>query len=213
MPYDQYPAVDDDLLFAPSVRAANAAAVEFRDRVVPMTQAARNNLSGPDLWNGRTIVNTTTGRINRFDLATAEWRVVVEQSDLDGINTALDTRLDAAEAALVTDDGRLDAHDTLIAGHESRLDTLDTGVIAGFHAARVTSTVAGLQLDSGSGRWFFDVGFAFRVYGPIVSIVREVSGTREVDGKFPTGFLVSGIIFVAGGTLSSGLSHEITVID
>ena len=79
--------------------------------------------------------------------------------------------------------------------------------------ARVTATVAGLQLDGASGRWFFDVGFTFRVYNPVVSIAREISGTREVDSKTPTGFLVNGIIFVTGGTLSAGLSHNITVID
>jgi hypothetical protein len=212
MAYDQYPAVDEDLLFAPVVRAANAATVEFRDRVVPMTQVARNNLSGPDLWNGRTIVNTTTGRINRFDLATAEWRVVVEASDLADLSTALDTRLDAAEAALVTDDGRLDAHDGLIAGHESRLDVLDTGVIDGYTAARVRTTTAGLQ-DNGFGRMFFDLGFAFRSMPPVITFSRAVSGTEEVDNKRATAFLAYGVVFVEGGDLSLGLSHHITCID
>lgn len=192
MAYELFPAVDEDYNFPPEVRAALAASVELRNTVLPLTQTQRNNLTGTDLWDGRLVLNTTTDRLNRYDAGTATWKVIADVSDLDAVNMALDTRLDATE---------------------SRLDVLDTGEIDGYTAARVRSTVAGLQQDTGSGRWFFDVGFAFRVYNPVVSIAREVSGTREVDNKVPTGFLVTGVIFVTGGTLSIGLSHEITVID
>lgn len=73
MAYDRYPAVDEDFLFPPEVRGANGLAPEFRNQVVPLTQTQRNNLSGDDLWNGRLILNTTTNRIDRYDLAGAEW--------------------------------------------------------------------------------------------------------------------------------------------
>ena len=66
MGYDLYPAVDEDYLFAPAVREANAATPEFRNQVVPMTETQRNNLTGDDLWTNRMIFNTTTTRINRY---------------------------------------------------------------------------------------------------------------------------------------------------
>ena len=197
MVYDRFAAVDENELFPPSVREALAASPELRSLIIPMTQVQRNNLTGDDLWDGRVIANTTSDRLNRYDAGSSSWKVLIETDDLSVLTTAdaaLDTRLDAAEAALVSLDARQDADET-------------------YTRARVTATVAGLQLDGASGRWFFDVGFTFRVYNPVVSIAREISGTREVDSKTPTGFLVNGIIFVTGGTLSAGLSHNITVID
>jgi len=73
MPYDRYPAVDENFLFPPEVREANGLAPEFRNQVVPLTQTQRNNLTGDDLWNGRLILNTTTNRIDRYDLASSTW--------------------------------------------------------------------------------------------------------------------------------------------
>jgi microcystin-dependent protein len=73
MPYDRYPAVDEDYLFPPEVREANGLAPEFRNQVVPLTQTQRNNLSGDELWNGRLILNTTTNRIDRYDTSAGEW--------------------------------------------------------------------------------------------------------------------------------------------
>lgn len=73
MPYDRYPAVDEDYLFPPEVREANGLAPEFRNQVAPLTQTQRNNLSGDELWNGRLILNTTTNRIDRYDSGAAEW--------------------------------------------------------------------------------------------------------------------------------------------
>lgn len=67
MSYDLYPAVDEDYLFAPAVREANALTPEFRSQVVPMTETQRNNLTGDELWTHRMIFNTTTFRINRYD--------------------------------------------------------------------------------------------------------------------------------------------------
>jgi microcystin-dependent protein len=73
MAYDRYPAVDEDFLFPPEVREANALAPEFRNQVVPMTQTQRNNLTGDELWNGRLVLNTTTNRIDRYDLSSTDW--------------------------------------------------------------------------------------------------------------------------------------------
>jgi microcystin-dependent protein len=73
MSYDLYPAVDEDLKFAPEVRAANAATPEFRSQVVPLTQTQRNNLTGDELWDNRLIFNTTTDRIDRYDEGSTTW--------------------------------------------------------------------------------------------------------------------------------------------
>lgn len=73
MPYDRYPAVDEDYLFPPEVREANGLAPEFRNQVVPLTQTQRNNLTGDELWNGRLVLNTTTNRIDRYDTSAGEW--------------------------------------------------------------------------------------------------------------------------------------------
>lgn len=73
MPYDRYPAVDEDYLFPPEVREANGLAPEFRNQVAPLTQTQRNNLTGDELWNGRLILNTTTNRIDRYDTSAGEW--------------------------------------------------------------------------------------------------------------------------------------------
>lgn len=195
MAYDLFPAVDEDYNFPPEVRAALAASIELRNTVLPLTQTQRNNLTGTDLWDGRLVLNTTTDRLNRYDAGTSTWKPIADLSDV----AAVDSDLDATNAELVV--------------HESRLDTLDTGHIGGYTAARMSHTTAGLQQDGVSGRWYFDVGFSFRVMPPVVAISRLVSGTQEVDSKKPTAFLGYGVIFVDGGTLSPGLSHEITVID
>jgi hypothetical protein len=41
-----------------------------------ITQAARDALTGADLWNGRLIVNTTSGDVERYDLPTTTWEPV-----------------------------------------------------------------------------------------------------------------------------------------
>jgi hypothetical protein len=82
MPYDYYPAIDETMNFSPAVRAALAKSLDLRNTVLPMTTVQRNNLVGADLWNGRLILNTDTGRINRYDLATVTWVAVAEFAEM-----------------------------------------------------------------------------------------------------------------------------------
>lgn len=93
MAYDLYPAVDSNLLFPPAVRAANAASAEFRSQVVPMTTTARNNLTAPELWDGRVIANITTDRLERYDAGTTTWSPLAEASELTVLNNALQKQL------------------------------------------------------------------------------------------------------------------------
>lgn len=81
MTYELFAGVDDDYNFPPEVRAALAASTEMRNTVVPMTTTQRNNLSGAGLWDGRTILNTTTDRINRYDLGTTSWVAIADLTD------------------------------------------------------------------------------------------------------------------------------------
>lgn len=73
MAYDRYPAVDENYLFPPEVREAQALSTEFRNQVVPLTQTQRNNLAGDELWDGRLVMNLTTRRIDMYDLSSGEW--------------------------------------------------------------------------------------------------------------------------------------------
>jgi microcystin-dependent protein len=79
MSYDLYPAVDEDYQFPPEVREALAVSVELRNTVIPMTQTVRNNLSGPELWDGRLVFNTTTSRIDYYDEGTTAWIQVTSE--------------------------------------------------------------------------------------------------------------------------------------
>lgn len=83
MSYDLYPAVDNNYDFPPEIRARLAVSVELRNTVVPMTEAARNNLLPGELWNGRMIFNTTTQRVNRYTSGSSTWSVLMEQADVD----------------------------------------------------------------------------------------------------------------------------------
>ena len=82
MAYDLYPAVDENHNFPPVVRQALAASTELRNTVLPLTTSQRDALSGAQLWDGRTILNTTTDRINRYDLGTTSWKPVADLADV-----------------------------------------------------------------------------------------------------------------------------------
>lgn len=95
MAYDLYPAVDENYNFAPEVRAALAKTLELRNGIPPMTQTARNNLVGPELWDGRMIFNTDTDTINRYDIGTFTWVAVITIADMTAADNAViaDSRL------------------------------------------------------------------------------------------------------------------------
>lgn len=84
MAYDLYPAVDETYNFAVEVRVALAKSYELRNTVVPMTTAVRNNLTTPELWDGRVIVNTTTDHIERYDLQLLQWFPISDATDVNG---------------------------------------------------------------------------------------------------------------------------------
>jgi microcystin-dependent protein len=79
--YDLFPGVDASYNFPPEIILALVQNPAMRNTVIPMTQAVRNNLTGPDLWDGRLIMNVDTDRVNRYDLGTASWITLAEISD------------------------------------------------------------------------------------------------------------------------------------
>jgi microcystin-dependent protein len=95
MAYDLYPAVDETYNFAPEVRQALSKSMELRNTVVPMSTTARNNLTAGERWDGRVIANTTTRRVERYDLGTATWNELLEPSDLNEAGTLIQEYVDA----------------------------------------------------------------------------------------------------------------------
>lgn len=76
MAYDLYPAVDENYQFPPEVRLALSESSELRNQIVPMDSAARNNLTGAQLWDGRMVFNTTTGSIDQYDSTSQAWNIL-----------------------------------------------------------------------------------------------------------------------------------------
>ena len=82
MPYDLYPAVDENYQFPPEVRSALSISPELRNTVLPMTTVDRNNLTPDKLWDGRVIANTTTDHLERYDAGTGGWIPIAEYVDI-----------------------------------------------------------------------------------------------------------------------------------
>ncbi len=53
-----------------------------RPGVSALTTTQRNALTGAELWDGRVILNTTTDRLNRYDLGTTSWVAVADFSEI-----------------------------------------------------------------------------------------------------------------------------------
>lgn len=53
-----------------------------RPGVSALTTTQRNALTGAELWDGRLILNTTTDRLNRYDLGTTTWVAVADLSEI-----------------------------------------------------------------------------------------------------------------------------------
>jgi hypothetical protein len=66
MAFDRFPAIDESFDFPVEVREQLAKSEELRNLVIPMTETARDNLAGDELWIGRTIFNTTTNSIESW---------------------------------------------------------------------------------------------------------------------------------------------------
>ena len=83
MVYNLYPAVDANHDFPQEIRQRLAVSLELRHQVIPMTEATRNNLTTAEKWDGRVIVNTTTGNIEKYDLASTSWEPTVDKLYVD----------------------------------------------------------------------------------------------------------------------------------
>jgi len=74
----QYPTIvggssTDTVTSYPPSAAANALLHEARPGVSSVTTTVRNAYTGIDLWDGRIIWNTTTLRLEKYDLGTTSW--------------------------------------------------------------------------------------------------------------------------------------------
>jgi hypothetical protein len=73
MPYDLYPAIDENYAFPPEVRVALSKSSELRNTIVPMTEAYRNSLPQSEKWDGRVIANLTSARLEAYSNALVGW--------------------------------------------------------------------------------------------------------------------------------------------
>ena len=72
MVYNLLPALDDDYNFPVEVRVQLAKSDQLKYFVIPMSTTVRDNLSNSEKWVGRTIYNTTTKRLETYQM-TEEW--------------------------------------------------------------------------------------------------------------------------------------------
>lgn len=91
MPFDRYPAVDQNLEFAPEVIRANMP--------LSLTTAQRDTISSARKWDGRQIYNSTTRRYERWDSNAGAWRAIAEQQDLFAMLGGTDMPLPDAQNA------------------------------------------------------------------------------------------------------------------
>jgi len=66
MPYDRFPAVNENFDFPEEVRAQLAKSEQLRNMVTPMSESVRDNLTEDECWVGRTIFNTTSSVLESF---------------------------------------------------------------------------------------------------------------------------------------------------
>jgi hypothetical protein len=71
--------------------------VDARPGTQVMTTGERDALAGGDVWDGRLIYNSTTDRLESYDLATTTWRKVLLEADLtDALAGDIQDAIDAA---------------------------------------------------------------------------------------------------------------------
>lgn len=61
--------------------------IDANPGVAPVTTAGRDALTGADLWDGRVVLNLTTGQLERYDAAATLWRAtsVTDHGALTGL--------------------------------------------------------------------------------------------------------------------------------
>jgi hypothetical protein len=84
--------------------------VNDRPGVAALTTTQRNALTGVELWDGRVILNTTTDRINRYDLGTLTWVEIADTSQVAALlaTTGTPAALGTASRGVSTSAARAD---------------------------------------------------------------------------------------------------------
>lgn len=106
--------------------------------VAALTTTARNALTGAALWDGRMVLNTTTDRLNRYDLGTTTWVEIPDTADI---------------AALLATSGTPAALGTTASRGVSTSAARADHVHAWPAWAAITPTISGVTVSSAFGRW------------------------------------------------------------
>lgn len=73
VPPDPTPPWSSNYTLPQEVRTKLVSHSEFLDQITPMSQTDRNNLGVDSKWNNRIIYNTTTKRLERWDVTQNDW--------------------------------------------------------------------------------------------------------------------------------------------
>lgn len=153
--------------------------VHDRPGVSTYTTTQRNALAGVELWDGRLIVNTTTDRVERYDLGLTTWTQVADFAEIAALLATTGT---PAALGLTASRG--------VATSAARSDHV--------HAwpayAAVTPTISGVTVSSAFGRWVQrgkDTTFRF-IFTINAAPTGTIGITLPATAATPTGFTAFG---------------------
>ena len=180
MPYDLYPAVDPTYNFPPEVRGALAKSLDLRNTVIPMTTTQRNNLVGIDLWDGRLILNTTTDRINRYDLGTTTWYAIAEFSEITTLTNVVAAKTGLRNAIRNGDQAIAQrGAGPFTANVIYTLDGLDKVHSGGTHTVTQENAPIGLEMgQNGSKKFYRSVVAAQAAIGDYAWTMHRIEDVR-----------------------------------
>lgn len=183
-----------------------------RPGVSALTTTQRNALAGAELWDGRVILNTTTDRINRYDLGTTTWIEIADTSQIAAL---------LASAGTATNVGPTASRG--VSGSAARADHVHIGAATQVHNPTVTSETGIFTTVSAVTRYNDDgvlvqcrsvitittagtAGGELRITLPVAA--RDVAGTsiHMGSGRDPvSGFTVA---VIRGGSTLAGIQRE-----
>jgi hypothetical protein len=182
MPYDFYPAVDDTYDFAPLIRQRLAVSPELRSQINPMTEPIRNSLLPTELWDGRVIVNTTTDKIERYNLETAIWHPIAEAAELNNYVTKASQPTGPTGFRNVIRNG-----DMQIAQRGDGPHTVDGGyTVDGWILGGIKSSVSRIASVPGVAGFLLATTITGQIAGDDSSIGTAIEGVETLAGKTAT---------------------------
>lgn len=153
-----------------------------RPGVAALTTTQRNALTGAELWDGRLVLNTTTDRLNRYDLGTTSWIVIPDNGDIAALlaTTGTPAALGTASRGVSTSAARADhIHPEPTAVMDTGLRDITALADAAFRSAFPASRVYVRRLGNTVWVW---------VYMHTPTAGSSVTVMSAATAVFPAGF-------------------------